>query len=709
MPRKPISPEDIYEIRQPLQCRISPQGDRLLVVVSQPDKEQLKNASHLWMVPLTSPPAAADRTPDGEDEEVPPPPEPAQAFQFTQGKDSESSPRWSPDGSTIAFLSRRSGKTEVWTMPARGGEARQLTRLNGHVSELAWHPKGRKLVVRFTPQDPEAKEREELKKQGKAGYEAPRVRQITRLFYKLDGAGFIPQGHAHLYLVDADTGRARPLTEDDRYDESEPRFSPDGKWLYFVSNRTDDPDLDFMRIDIWRMPARGGAIQKVRNFDGPSTTYSLSPDGRWLAFLGTPDPKAPWSSHHTKLYLTPAAGGRPVELTRDLDRACENSTISDTFGTAETGPPLWSPDGAWIYFVVTNEGNSEIWRVRPRGPKPEPVFNLPGAVIDFAIDFTRGWIHSCWSDLTNPGEVRSDPLPLPRPGGRAAVALPETTRQVRPIVRSELNSGWLSQRDVLMPEELWLRGRGGHKLQGWVLAPKGRRSARKRPGILYIHGGPAMQYGRVFFHEFQALAAAGYTVLYCNPRGGTGYSERHLSAIVNRWGTKDYDDLMVFTDTVLRRRRLIDRRRLAVAGGSYGGFMTNWIIGHTQRFACAVSSRSISNLMSFVGSSDFGYSWPQEFGSRGPWEDPRHYLRMSPLTYLRNMKTPTLIDHQEEDHRCPIEQAEQLWAALKVKGVPVEFLRYPAEPHGMSRNGRPDRRIDRLERILAWMEKWIGR
>jgi dipeptidyl aminopeptidase/acylaminoacyl peptidase len=226
---------------------------------------------------------------------------------------------------------------------------------------------------------------------------------------------------------------------------------------------------------------------------------------------------------------------------------------------------------------------------------------------------------------------------------------------------------------------------------------------------LYIHGGPAAQYGRVFFHEFQVLAARGYVVFYTNPRGGTGYSEKHLNAIVNRWGTVDYDDLMTFTDVALRKARHLDRRRLAVGGGSYGGFMTNWIIGHTGRFACAITSRSISNLMSFIGSSDFGYAWPQEFGSRGPWHDPHHYLKMSPLTYLERMKTPTLIEHQEEDHRCPVEQAEQLWAALKTKGVPVEFLRYPGEPHGMSRGGRPDRRIDRMERILAWLERWTKR
>ncbi len=701
--RTPIRPEDIYEIRQPFQCRLAPGGDRLVTAVSQPDRKLLKNLSHLWMLRLDarSPgkPAvsAARRSPASEDG-------PSPACAFTQGNHNEQNPRWSPDGRRIGFLSNRSGKGELWIIPSDGGEAHQLTRLEGNVSDFTWSPDGRRLAVIFTAQDPEAKEREEKKKRGDPGSEAPRVREIRRLFYKLDGTGFLPVGRSHLWIVDAETGRARQLTSDERYDEGEPRFSPDGKGIIFSSNRSRDPDLLFQRVDLWRIPARGGAIEKIRTFDGPSVTPSISPDGQWIAFTGTPDPDAPWNQHHVKLWLVPAAGGRPIELTERLDRSCELSTISDTFGLAGAPPPIWSPDSAWIYFGVTNEGNSEVWRVSRRDRRPEPVLSRPGAVIDYSIDFANRWIYSAWSETANPGEIRRDPLPeAPSPGARGRTR-PAKAEPAPGMTLSRFNADWLSRREIAEPEEIWIEGRDGNRIQGWILNPKRLRTSH--PGVLYIHGGPATQYGRIFFHEFQVLAAAGYVVFYCNPRGGTGYSERHLNTIIGRWGTKDYDDLMDFADVVFRRVRHLDRRRIAVAGGSYGGFMTNWIIGHTDRFACAVSSRSISNFMSFVGSSDVGYSWPQEFNTTGPWEDPRGYLRMSPLNYLSRMKTPTLIEHQEEDHRCPIEQAEQLWAALKVKGVPVEFLRYPAEPHGMSRGGRPDRRIDRLERILDWIGRW---
>ncbi len=667
MPGK-IRADDLYRIRQPSECRLSPDGSRLVFVVTSSDKEALRQVSHLWCLPLE---------------------EGGEPRQFTQGKGGDSSPRFSPDGKTIAFLSARSGKSEVWTIPVDGGEARQLTRLCGSIADLVFSPDGRSLVIVYVPQDPEAKEREEKKKRGEPGQESPKIRTIERIFYKLDGAGFIPKGRAHLWRVSLETGRARPLTTDDRYDETHPVFSPDGKWIYFGSNRSADPDIDLMREQIWRMPARGGAIERVRTFEGPATSFSLSPDGEWLAFLGYEDPDAPWGTKHTKLWLAPARGGKPVELTARCDRSCENTTINDTFGTGSTQPPVWSPDGQWVYFLISNEGNTELWRVHKRERKPTPVIGRPGAIIHYEINFPQATAFASFSDLSNPGEVY------------AFSARKRPT--ARPLTR--LNE-WLAQRTLAQAEEFWFEGKGRHRLQGWVL-PARKPGGRKGPAVLYIHGGPAAQYGRVYFHEFQYLASRGYTVLFANPRGGTGYSERHFAAIHDAWGTVDYEDLMRFVDEALLRFPEIDRRRLGVSGGSYGGYMTNWIVGHTNRFAAAVTQRSVVNMMSFTGSSDFGYAWPRAFGGKPSWRAADHYLKMSPILYADAMRTPILIEHQESDHRCPIEQAEQLFAALKSRKVPVEFHRYPDESHGMSRGGRPDRRIERLERIAGWFDRWL--
>ncbi len=671
--RTPIQAEDIYSIRQPFDLRLSPDGTRLAVVVRQADRKTLKNLSHIWMVTTSG--------------SVPP-------QQFTQGAGGDSSPRFSPDGRHLAFISARSGKSEIWIMPIGGGEARQLTKLEGIVTDHAFAPDGKKVVAVFTPLDEEAKAREVKKKRGEPGSEAPQVRAIERIFYKLDGSGFIPKGRAHLWLIDVESGRGRQLTSDDHFDEYHPVYSPDGQWIYFNSNRSADPDIDLDREQIWRIPARGGTPQRVRTFDGPSSNFSISPDGAWIAFLGREDPDAPWNTRHTKLWLVPSRGGRPVELSARLDRSCENSTISDTFGTGATPPPVWSRDSRWIYFLVTNEGNTEIWRGSIDRSRPEPVMREPGAVIDFAIDFASRSLYATFSDLSTPGEL---------------YRFTHGSRKGEPERMSHWND-WLDRRRVSIPEEFWLEAKGRHRIQGWVLPPTGR-AARTRggklPAVLYIHGGPATQYGRVFFHEFQYLAGRGYTVFYCNPRGGTGYSEKHMASIVNAWGTIDYDDLMRFTDSVLRRHPEIDRRRLGVAGGSYGGYMTNWIIGHTTRFAAAVTQRSVTNLMSFSGTSDFGYAWPKEMGGEKAWRDPLHYLQMSPISYVDTIRAATLIEHHENDHRCPIEQAEQLFAALKARKIPVEFHRYPEESHGMSRGGRPDRRVSRCERVAGWFDRWL--
>ncbi|KAF0244630.1 MAG: putative S9 family [Planctomycetota bacterium] len=664
--------DDIYRIAQPVACRLSPDGARAVAVVSQPDREQLKNVSHLWMCDV-----AGAKKP----------------FQFTHGKASESSPKWSRDGKRIAFLSARSGKSEIWVIAADGGEARQLTNLGGSISEFEWSPNGKKLALIFTPQDDEATKREEMKKRGEPGHESPMVREISRLFYKLDGAGFLPGGKAHLWVVDAAGGKGKQLLRDEKYTEGDPCWSPDGRAIYFVSCRTGDPERELDRNDIWRIPAGGGRFVKIRKFAGGASNISVSPDGKWIAFLGQPDPDARWSSVHTKLWLIPSTGGKPALLSRGLDRSISNSAISDTFGIPPTPRPSWSPDSREVAFVMVSEGAAEIWKAGVANKKLDPLLQQPGVPIDWDVDWANRRIVSAFSDLHTPGEVRVDAF-------QGSAGAPRTI--------SAFNAKFVASRRLAMPREVWSRTRKGYESQGWILLPPGLGARRKCPAVLYVHGGPATQYSKVYFNEFQVLAAKGFAVIYCNPRCSTGYSEKHMSACAGDWGSLDYDDLMAFTDECLRLEPRLDRRRLGCAGGSYGGFMVNWIVGHTDRFKAGVSSRGISNFLSFVGSSDFGYAWPKGYyGEDNAWGNTSKYLKMSPLAYLKNMKTPVLIEHQEEDHRCPVEQAEQLWAALKWKGVPCEFVRYPQEPHGMSRSGRPDRRVDRLERIVAWFGRWL--
>lgn len=255
-------------------------------------------------------------------------------------------------------------------------------------------------------------------------------------------------------------------------------------------------------------------------------------------------------------------------------------------------------------------------------------------------------------------------------------------------------------------EEVWFKGASGNDLQGWIFKPPDFDESKRYPSILEIHGGPRVQYGNFFMHEFYYLAAQGYIVYFCNPRGGRGYGEEHAKSIWNNWGTADYDDLMAWTNYV-EKKPYIDKERMGVTGGSYGGYMTDWIIGHTDRFKAAVTQRSVSNLISMYGSSDFNWAFESEFGKESPWENMENYWRQSPIKYIGNATTPTLVIHSENDLRCAIEQDEQVFIALKKLGVDTEMVRFPEEPHGLSRGGRTDRRIERLQHIKRWFDRYL--
>jgi dipeptidyl aminopeptidase/acylaminoacyl peptidase len=271
---------------------------------------------------------------------------------------------------------------------------------------------------------------------------------------------------------------------------------------------------------------------------------------------------------------------------------------------------------------------------------------------------------------------------------------------------TRVNENLLQALDLGRIEEVWFKGAARNDLQGWILKPPGFRKGKKYPSILEIHGGPGVQYGNFFMHEFYFLAAQGYSVYFCNPRGGKGYGEKHSKAIWGNWGSADYDDLMAWVD-LIGKKSYIDRKRMGVTGGSYGGYMTNWIIGHTNRFKAAVSQRSVSNFISMYGSSDFNWAFQYELKDQPPWENFGNYWRQSPLNYIDKVKTPTLVIHSEQDLRCAIEQGEQIFVALKKLGVDTEMVRFPDEPHGLSRGGRTDRRVERLKHILRWFDRYL--
>jgi dipeptidyl aminopeptidase/acylaminoacyl peptidase len=660
-----ITPEDLYTINLILDSQISPDGSHVAYCVQRVVKKKEKKYSNFWMIPTAG----------------------GSPRQFTSGDQSDTQPRWSPDGTLIAFMSNRDDEKQpqLYLIPVHGGEARKLTDLKGTFEEFTWSPDGKKIVFVFRKKDKEDIEREEDSEKKDLGIVS---RHITRVFFKEDGQGYLPGERKHIWVVTIDTGELVQLTEGDIHDETQPSWSPDGKSIVFCSNRTKDPDLDPDAIDLFMIPADGGDLKKIETPVGPKSFPRFSPDGTYIAYFGHEGKHVNWKV--TGLWIVPPDGGeKSRNLTERWDINVGGFTINDLPGTLPGIPPEWSPDSKTLYFQVSHHGTTGLQSVSLNGGEMVSVIDNPGVVGACTFDSDHSHIAYLYGDMKDPGQVW-------------VFDLQENTAQQL----SHVNEDLLQSIVFGEVEEVWFTGPDGNDLQGWILTPPDFDRSKMYPSILEIHGGPRTQYGNTFMHEFHVLAAQGYVVYFCNPRGSQGYGEEHSHAILNRWGTVDYADIMSWVDTV-EKKPYIDTKRMGVTGGSYGGYMTNWIIGHTHRFSAAVTQRSVSNFISMYGSSDFNWAFEEEFGNEPPWENNENYWEQSPLKYIGNCTTPTLVIHSEQDMRCDPEQGLQIFVALKRMGIETELVLFPEEPHGLSRGGRTDRRISRLQHMICWFNTYL--
>lgn len=639
MTTRPIDIEDIYQLTLVGDAQISPDGTRVAYVVRRLDREQNDYVSSIYLW-------------DGHE-----------SRQFTAGG-KDSAPRWSPDGATLAFLSKRGEKAQIYLMSTAGGEARALTESPNGAGTPIWSPDGTRIAyVSGVPTE-------------ESEGETARTRVIDRAIYKSDGTGFVHDRRRHLFVVDVACGEVTQVTEGDCNDGA-PVWSPDGRHLAFAANR--NPEWDIERTsDIWLVPSRGGTPRRVTSGDGTWSDPVFSPDGTQIAMTGYPRPEGEKPSYYDQLWTVPTGGGTPRNVLEGTDLAPGNSLAADWHSGGD-GSARWVESG--LYFLVSERGTTNIYRWTDTVQK---VTSGRHDIIDFSV---AGKALACTvSDATHPNEI----------------ALVEDGC-LRPVTTH--NAAFLQTAPPTAPEKITFSGSNGVEIDGWLLKPATYVEGQKYPLIVYIHGGPVSAYGETFFHEFQALAGQGFGVFYCNPHGGSSYGRAFQTSIIGAWGTLDYHDMMAGVDRVLQEP-WVDVHRLGVAGGSYGGFMTNWIIGHTDRFAAAATQRSICNMVSQGGTSDIAAGRGERMQAT-PEGDPERLWNMSPLKYAANVKTPTLILHSERDDRCPIEEGEQWFSALRRQRVPVRFVRFPEESHGLSRGGKPSRRVERMQHIAGWFKTYL--
>jgi dipeptidyl aminopeptidase/acylaminoacyl peptidase len=655
-----ITAEDLYRIHFINDPQVSPDGERVVFVQTIID-EKKKYRSHLFLQESES----------------------SECAQWTNGETKDIHPRWSPDGKQIAFLSNRTGKNQIWLISSTGGEGTQLTHCKNGVDSFTWSPDGNNMLfsTRISSQD-------SLEEQGELE-EAKDMKEpyvVNQLQYKSDELGLLDGKHCQLVLIDLQTKDLRQLTDGD-YDHGDGAWSPDASKIAFVANRSGN-EYETFKSDLYVITLDNGEWKQLTNGTGSFSSPVWSPDGTKLSCLGHELQYE--GATLDRVWVFNVESGEKACLSAHWDVHAGDAAIGDMRSGHSSAGAIWSADGKGLYFLASEKGNTNLYYTDLKGTIQQLGVKKDRHVFSYSLDAKREVAILGVSDPQNPGDLYR-------------LSLFEGTEQRLTAVNQ-----WLCDVELSKPEPLEFKAKDGWRIHGWILKPVGFQEGEKYPLVLEVHGGPHAMYANTFFHELQLLAAQGFVVLYTNPRGSNGYGQAFVEACRGDYGGRDYTDLMSAMDYALAHYDFIDPKRLGVTGGSYGGFMTNWIVGHTDRFKAAVTQRSISNWVSFYGVSDIGYFFTEWEISGNGFASPDTLWAHSPIRFVTNITTPLLILHGERDFRCPIEQAEQFYVALKHQNkAPVEFVRFPDSNHELSRSGEPSLRIDRLNRITGWFAKYL--
>jgi dipeptidyl aminopeptidase/acylaminoacyl peptidase len=650
-----FQPLDVFGVEVAADPQISPDGRQVVYVRSGSDVMTDRGTADLWIMNA-----------DGSNHRP-----------LTTGSAGQASPRWSPEGDRLLYVSSEDGGAEIWVRWMDTGQTAKLTNLTESPGSLVWSPDGNSIAfTMFVPQQGKSLD-VKMPTPPEGSDWGPPIRAIGKMNYRADGTpGFLRDGTTHLFVIPAEGGTPRQLTSG-AFDHTSPAWMPDGRSILISANRREDADHEPMDSEVYGVDVESGELAQLTGRYGPDGAPQPSPSGRMVAYAGFDDRLQGYQLN--ELYVMNADGSGSSLLSGDFGRSVGNF--------------VWSSDESGLYFSYDDEGNGKIGFMDLQGEVEELVGDVQGlstgrpygggqfsVARDGSIAYTEG-------TPTHPAE-----LAMARRDGA----------EIRRL--TDLNSDLLGHLELGAVEEIWYESSfDGRRIQGWIVKPPGFDPSQKYPLILEIHGGPFANYGDRFTAEDQLYASAGYVVLYTNPRGSTSYGEEFGNLIHHAYPSQDYDDLISGVDAVIDLG-YVDEDQLYVTGGSGGGVLSAWIVGHTDRFRAAVVQKPVINWYSFVLNADgpgffFKYWFPGP-----PWEYPEHYMERSPLSYVGNVTTPTMLLTGEQDYRTPMSESEQFYAGLQIGGVPSMLIRIPDASHGIA--SKPSNLIAKVQHILAWFDMW---